>query len=339
MLPTLKTKLLPSFLLYLALCPVGMLAQGSLLDRIQEVEIQEIILECEFDSLIANKNSGEYMDGVFIFQRPSGESERWNARFRARGKFRRRICNMPPLKVDFDKDELEAAGLERYDEFKIVTHCLIDEFSQDRVVKEYLAYKMYQLLSPYTYRVQLARIQYVDLTQGTNERYWGFLIEDNKEIRDRLQMSKVDSFNLAPELFPAEHLTKIALFQYLIGNSDWSFESNRNIEVVRSGEDFYLLPFDFDFSGFVNAPYAIPNPDFKLASVRDRVYLGPTPTDQAMQKAQHAILSQKKEILRLVRRCKYLDYDQKQEALFYLRDGFKEIRRGEIRFPGQIDRD
>jgi len=40
------------------------------------------------------------------------------------------------------------------------------------------------------------------------------------------------------------------------------------------GTLLYAVPYDFDMSGMINAPYASPNPRFRLSSVRERLYRG-----------------------------------------------------------------
>jgi hypothetical protein len=68
---------------------------------------------------------------------------------------------------------------------------------------------------------------------------------------------------------------RVALFQYMIGNTDWSIVRERNVTLLL-GEDGYQrpLPFDFDMSGLVNAHYAGPAPGLPIDDVTERFYLG-----------------------------------------------------------------
>jgi hypothetical protein len=72
------------------------------------------------------------------------------------------------------------------------------------------------------------------------------------------------------------------LYQYFIGNTDFSPIAGAKGEDCchnstlfgNEGEPIYSMPYDFDMSGFVDAPYAEPNPRFKIRSVRQRLYRG-----------------------------------------------------------------
>ena len=68
----------------------------------------------------------------------------------------------------------------------------------------------------------------------------------------------------------------------MIGNTDFSPVAGPPGEdcchnyVLFKGEGANItpVPYDFDQSGFVDAPYANPNPRFKIRSVKQRVYRG-----------------------------------------------------------------
>ncbi len=72
-------------------------------------------------------------------------------------------------------------------------------------------------------------------------------------------------------------MTLVAVFQYLIGNTDWSVWARHNIAIVSVKAEphpLFAVPYDFDFSGAVGAPYAIPPQTLPIHSVRERLYRG-----------------------------------------------------------------
>jgi hypothetical protein len=64
------------------------------------------------------------------------------------------------------------------------------------------------------------------------------------------------------------------LFQFMIGNIDWSttFEHNSKL-MFREPQTFIPLTYDFDMAGFVDAPYA-KGDESTTAAGSDRVYRG-----------------------------------------------------------------
>ncbi|MDF1548982.1 MAG: hypothetical protein P1P88_14250 [Bacteroidales bacterium] len=68
----------------------------------------------------------------------------------------------------------------------------------------------------------------------------------------------------------------MSLFQYLIGNTDWSVKALHNIKLLwrDSLQKPVAVPFDFDFSGLVNAPYALPAESLPINLVKERYYNG-----------------------------------------------------------------
>ena len=72
------------------------------------------------------------------------------------------------------------------------------------------------------------------------------------------------------------------MFQFLIGNTDFSpiakpeyNECCHNYVLFSNDKDLLVaIPYDFDQSGLVSAPYAMPGHQFDIRNVRERVYRG-----------------------------------------------------------------
>jgi hypothetical protein len=163
------------------------------------------------------------------------------------------------------------------DKVKLVTHCRDWDSYEQNVLEEYLAYRIYNQLTDVGFRVHLALITYVD-TSGKDEPVSraAFFIEPEDGLAARLggDMLEVPAAN--PEDYPPQQIGLMNLFQFLIGNTDWSAVRFHNVKLVRVGWDYLPIPYDFDFSGLVDAPYAGPSPNLahRIRTVRERLYRG-----------------------------------------------------------------
>ena len=198
---------------------------------------------------------------------------------KTRGTFRLQegICSDPPLRLDFPKSTTYGTVFDGQDKLKLVTHCRDTEEFQENVREEYLAYRILNLLSDVSFRVQLAEITYID-TSGQNapKTRVGFLLEDEDALADRLGGTLTEPSGLLPNQFVMDQIGLMYIFQYMVGNVDWATGASHNVLVLTRGEEHFPIPYDFDWTGLVDAPYAAPN---RLTqefhdTVRERVYWG-----------------------------------------------------------------
>ncbi len=191
-----------------------------------------------------------------------------------RGKFRLRGGALPPLKMNFSKKELEAAGLNEFDEIKLVLPYTLNKKGNELIVREYLAYRLFEHLSPYSFRARLIQLELEDVHAGRQHLVYAILLEDKEELAGRLGGALIKTYNHDLASYDSRQLALMSTFQYLIGNADWDLNMNRNICPIQiPGSNLILaIPYDFDFSGLVNAPYAYPSTASGLVSVRDRQF-------------------------------------------------------------------
>jgi hypothetical protein len=195
------------------------------------------------------------------------------------------ICQFPPLKVSFSGRPPEGSVFAGQKSLKLVTHCRSAEPFQQYVLLEYAAYRMFNVLSPASFRVRLAQIDYVDSGKPVATRY-GFFIEDLGDVarRNTMQEGKLPAMIPINSLSP-RHAALYALFQHMIANHDWSMRAGpagenccHNAKMITPARGVAAgaipIPYDFDFSGFDNAPYATPPDVLKITSVRQRQYRG-----------------------------------------------------------------
>ena len=272
--------------------------QGSIFSEISHAEVVEVTMTTDLEMLEANIRTNNLQPAIFTFVNAQGKTVSKEVQIRPRGKSRRRSCSFPPLKVRFAKKELDEEGYAPYRSFKMVTHCLEDrQAAKENVLKEYLTYKMYNILSEKSYRVQLLNITYVDSQRPNRKlRRYGFIIESTREMAGRWDSKECEEcYNPAQNVVSAEDENRFAVFQYMIGNEDWSITQLRNLKLLqpKDGGLMFPVPYDFDASGMVSAPYARPNADLQLKSVKDRAFMGWNPSPQQM-KATLALFEQKR---------------------------------------------
>ena len=208
-------------------------------------------------------------------------------RLSPRGITRRKseICSFPPLRVEFAQSPAAASLFAGQRRLKLVTHCQQSEGFQQHLLLEYSAYRLSNLIDPVSFRARLATIDYSEPGGRKPIRRFGFFIEDLEDIarRNGFADARVGVRIRAAELDP-RYTVRVALFEYMIGNIDWSMHAGppgdeccHNIRLLTAspGRPPYIaLAYDFDYSGLVDAPYAVPPEGIKVSSVRQRIYRG-----------------------------------------------------------------
>lgn len=312
-------------------------APESIFDKLSNGNVLEMTLETDLTFLIDNKNTDDYIPAQITYKNSSGLAINRQLKVKPRGKFRRRVCDVPPLKLKFKKEDLAKENMKSFNKLKLVTHCLDEKgLSKELILKEYLAYKLYNELTPYSFRVQLVKITYQDSgNEGRKMKRWGFLIESTSQVEERLNGVECENSMGLPESdFHAGAENIQSMFQYMIGNSDWSLSMARNVKLIKleKNQKVVPVPYDFDFSGLVGAPYAIPAPSLNLTNSKERVFLGNADSIPELNATESFFKTKKKGLMKTVNKFKWLSADSKIEIMEYLESFFDEMKRSEIRF-------
>jgi len=197
-------------------------------------------------------------------------------KIKARGNFRkdRSNCIFPPLWVNFPKHHDDSTGLfMNQQKLKLVTHCQGDQY----VIREWLVYKLYNVLTEKSFRARLVKVDYIDSSAKLKvDSHYGILLEDENEMAARNGAIVLKRMMVPPQATDHEEYLKMTVFQYLIGNTDWSIPYLHNIRLISpdSTKVPFTVPYDFDHAGIVNAPYAVPAELLEIPSVRTRLYRG-----------------------------------------------------------------
>jgi len=251
------------------------------------------------------------------------------ARVHVRGKTRamKATCRVPPLFLNFKDIDTKGTPFHKQKKIKLVTHCKNSKSYKDYVKKEYLAYMIYNLVSPYSFNVRLCEIKYVDTEDPEDSStHYGFLIESMKDVAKRNDMKEYDGLIRNQEALDKDNIDKLVLFQYMIGNLDWSVPKRHNIKVM-VGSDGSLpiaVPYDFDYSGIVDISYAVPPEGMGISSVRERVFRGLCRKNGYGEEIQFYKTLQPK-IIEEINEANYMEEKNRTAVLDYVNEFYKDI--------------
>jgi hypothetical protein len=235
-------------------------------------------------SIMRYKEQDRSWEGRFLFKSANGQQVTIPITITTRGLTRLRVCDFPPLRIEFDKEAAKGTEFRGAGNLKLVTHCLAQTRYEQYYIKEYLSYRIYNLVTPISYRVQGLDVKYVDgdpTDKGINR--FAFLIEDPDDVAKRNDMVKLNIPDITPSRLNALEASRFMLFQYLVANLDWSTLSGpkdsccHNARLIGAEDDLqvvYAIPYDLDASGLVDTHYAAPPDNLRVRSVKQRLYRG-----------------------------------------------------------------
>ena len=296
----------------------------------EDEDILELSLKFDITWFLQNKPE-KNMDAILSYRYSESDSLNLNIKLRARGNFRYNNCIFPPLRLDFDDIAFSRSDLNNIRDIKLVTHCDSSEMYQQYLFREYLVYKLLNIVSDYSFRVRLLKIRYIDIGSGSHSfEHFAFALEPMDVLLDRLGATEVEDTVPVFETVDRDILENISLFQYMIGNSDWNLPLMHNLRLISlNGSNtgkLIALPYDFDYCGFVNTHYAMARTDLGLESVRDRVYLGPCIESGKLKVLLKEFEAHRDKFLSTIRNFVYLDGPDRRDLEKYITSFYKEYR-------------
>jgi len=300
----------------------------------QSFEPLRITLRTDIRWLLDERNDSVEVEGTATFIDLDGSEVVKPVDVRPRGLFRldERNCSFPPLRLDFPRSQMEGTVFEGQNQLKLVTPCNEnrDEY-QEYIYDEYLAYRVLNSLSPYSHRVRLVEITYEDVDGDYDSRTKiGFLIEDDERMAERNRATLLEVQGLMPAMADGAQSVIVAVFNYMIGNLDWSPVYMHNVKLIRTEDSrFITVPYDFDFAGVVSAQYATPPPDLRerngIRSVKQRLFRGFCRAELLYEPMAALFDGKRRELRDLYLGFELHDEDDIEDALEYFEDFWKVI--------------
>jgi hypothetical protein len=248
---------------------------------------------------------------------------------RTRGIWRLKMCEFPPLRLNFSKETSKGTIFHKLDKPKLVSYCHDMDSYEQYILQEYQLYRIYQLLTPVSHKARLLKFAYADSSDGkVRARRYGIVMEEPSALAARLGGSVIAQKGArASDLDPLQDAL-FGVFEYFIGNTDFSVAGLHNVELFFSSRgDVMPIAYDFDFAGAVNARYAVPDSTLRLLSVRQRLFRGYCTDAESYGKAFAAFNEKKPEIYALYSDSigKLMDRGTVKETLRYFDEFYDTI--------------
>jgi len=248
-------------------------------------DVLGITFEVPMNTIVAKAEKKPEVDGLMHYTEDDGRPVTLRIKMNTRGKSRLAYCSFPPLKINLKRKETEGTLFAGQNKLKVVTRCRSrDEFDR-YLLQEYSIYGAFNVLSGRSFRARMLNVTYRDSTgKREDELQAAFFIETDQEVAARYGMQELNLEKVEYSKLDPAHTSKLALFQYLIGNTDWSLlhgppnedccHNNKLIIPPGAENGWIMLPYDFDQAGLINTRYAEPAEGLRIQTVRRRVYLG-----------------------------------------------------------------
>jgi hypothetical protein len=323
--------------LLVALLPLSTAHADSSIPLFSNDWLIEATIEAPFDDIMRQRSEDFEPAGTFTYLDADGKSHQLDIKVRSRGHFRadKEICDFAPLRLNFKKKQTADTEFAGQDKLKLVTHCTnIGRHHEQLILREYLAYRFLSALTDKAFGARLMRITYVDSEGESKTRTkYAFLIEDDAQVARRNNLGPANVQSLVFSQIEPAQTNLVTVFSYFIGNTDFSAirgpkDQNccHNVMLLNGKTGLFVpVPYDFDFSGLVDAPYASPNPRFDIRRVTTRLYRGLCRNNELLP-ATFALFEQhRQDIQSLVDNLEPLDGKNRKELNRYIASFYETI--------------
>ncbi|MEO6452832.1 MAG: hypothetical protein ABIN97_02105 [Ginsengibacter sp.] len=288
----------------------------------------EVTLTTDIKKLRNDKKTPVWQTTSIIMQFSDTSIITEQIRVKPRGIYRKNNCDIAALMLDFKN--ASSPGLSPLKSLKLVGGCHSNASDEALLIKEYLAYKIYNFISIMSFRVRLMHVTYKDSKQKVKPySQYAFLIEDIKDLADRNNCVEIKNKTFNTEATNRQHINLVSIFQYMIGNTDWSVPVRHNIKLMVPKNDTFARPYpvayDFDYAGLVNASYAVPDETLGTTSVTERVYRGFGRNMDELQTNLDIFKEKKEQIMFYIKNFTLLSENNKKGITRYLEDFYKII--------------
>ena len=295
-------------------------------------QLIQVTIRAPMGRLTSSEDRSRIVDGSL-----ATGAENLPVRLSPRGitRLRKETCQFPPLRVDFTGAPPANSLFAGQKRLKLVTHCRPSEAHQQFVLLEYATYRLYNLLTANSFRARLALVNYVEDSGKPVTSRLGFFLEDLGDVarRNGLSEARVGARIQVASLNPPD-AARFAVFQYLISNLDWAMQAgpagdtcchNSRLIAAAGSSVLTTVPYDFDYSGFVDAPYAVPPEGIKVSSVKSRYYRGFCRHNAEALRAAADIRAHQAGMLAVLQQIPQLKEGTRRKAAAFLDRSFADI--------------
>jgi len=284
----------------------------------------EAILTFDFKVFKKEWESELEIPATFEIVTEEGDSIEKSVKIKTRGGYRKAHCQYPPIRINFSKADFELPGWEDLRKVKLVRKCKSSSMYNQLIIREWLVYRMYNLFTDKGYKTCLLHLTMKDAQENKKPiESYAFLIEETDELAIRMNSKEVELKRVHPNQFDGVQMNTVSVFQYMIGNLDWSAPMMHNVKTFRpdgEGMQWHIpVPYDFDFSGIVNATYASPPPELGVETVRTRVFRGFCRPPDEYKEVFEIFRDRESDIFALIDNCQYLVKSSKKDMTNYVR--------------------
>jgi hypothetical protein len=292
-------------------------------------DLLEISLHFDLSTYFRKKPKDEYLKAVLTFNPGRNDSMSRKIRLKTRGEFRNRYCMFAPIELNFKNTDFGYSDLDSIGKLKLVTQCSNGIVNENYVLKEYLVYKLYQLLTDTSFRVRLLRVTFYDTGRKRKPIVqYGIFIEPLGMLAGRTNTEEVKNPRINQKHIVPFVMDRVAIFNYMIGNFDWSVPGQHNIKVLKLPDEplGIAIPHDFDWSGVVNASYAIPAEVMGITNVRQRLFQGICRNREVYDNELDIFLAKKEAFLKIINDFNYLKPVERSDVSNFLNDFLTQLK-------------
>lgn len=292
-------------------------------------ELLKISLRFNMTEYTRKRSKEDYLKAILTYHINEKDSVNREIRLKSRGEFRNGFCDFPPIRLNFKNAGFKKDDLKEIEAIKLVTHCKYG--NEENLLKEYLCYKLFNVLTDLSFRARLLKIDYINTYKNKKPvQSYGFLIEPLGLLAERTNCVEVTSTKLGQKSMTPETMNRLAIFNYMIGNTDWSVPNQHNCKILSEIKSAtpalgIVIPYDFDYSGLVNAEYAIPSDKLSIKSVTERLYIGLCRSDEEILNALKEFVAKKEQFYKVINDFPYLSERTKKEMTRYIDQFYAEI--------------
>ncbi|MDZ7633774.1 MAG: hypothetical protein U5L72_04810 [Bacteroidales bacterium] len=145
------------------------------LSLFEDDDILEVSLLFDVSSFLKKADRNQSLDGILTMHFSQTDSLESKVTVKYRGQSRYERCRYPPARITFKKPLYEVSDSGRIKKIKLVNQCQSGPSYENYVIKEYLVYKLYSVLTDTCFRVRLVRLNLLD---SEREKETGYPVWD-----------------------------------------------------------------------------------------------------------------------------------------------------------------